>query len=58
MKVAKKQIRKIIKKTLNLYDIGDLQIGGHCGCCGNWISEEIFCKKWSWGLCQKCIKGD
>ena len=47
-------IRNKIKGILLLYDIGDLQIGGHCGCCGKQIPDEIFEKGWSWGLCKAC----
>lgn len=48
-------MRNWIKKFFVLYDIKDLIIGGHCGCCGNWIPDEIFPEAWSWGLCQECI---
>ena len=48
-------IRNKVKSMFGLYDIGDLQIGGHCGCCGKWIPDEIFEKDWSWGICKgKC----
>jgi len=52
-------IRKWIKEYFGLYDIDDLKIGGHCGCCGNWIPNEIFNKYSAWGLCSKCLmKGE
>jgi hypothetical protein len=54
MKKIKLKLRKKIKKIFNLYDINDLVIGGHCGCCGNYISDEIFEKDWSWGMCREC----
>ena len=50
-----KWLRNKIKIVFGLYDINDLQIGGHCGCCGEYMAKEIFCRKWSWGLCQNCI---
>ena len=49
-------LRRKIKYKYELYDIKDLIIGGHCGCCGAWIPDEIFNKNWGWGLCNKCIK--
>ena len=49
-------IRKWIKEKFGLYDIDDLKIGGHCGCCGAWIPNEILPKDWAWGLCEKCAK--
>jgi len=48
-------MRDWIKKIFGLYDIDDLVIGGHCGCCGKWIPDQIFDKWWAWGLCQHCI---
>jgi hypothetical protein len=53
----KKRIRNWIKKIFELYDVDDLVIGGHCGCCGAWIGDEIFDKRWRWGLCSDCING-
>jgi hypothetical protein len=49
MKKIKLKLREKIKKIFNLYDINDLVIGGHCGCCGNYIPDEIFEKNFSWG---------
>ena len=40
----KKKFRDWIKRIFDLYDIEDLSIGGNCGCCGAWISDEIFPK--------------
>ena len=34
--------------------IGDLQIGGHCGCCGHWLEECIVEKDIGWTLCDVC----
>jgi len=47
-------IRNLIKDRMNLYDISDLQIGGHCGCCGRWISDVIVSKEWSVSICDRC----
>lgn len=47
--------RRWIKHIFGLYDVNDLVIGGHCGCCGNWIPDKIFEKAWPWGLCKTCI---
>ena len=56
MSQFKGEFRNWLKKKFDLYDIEDLQIGGHCGCCGAWISDEIFPNNWwdSWGLCKNC----
>ncbi len=51
-------IRNWIKEFFHLYDIDDLIIGGNCGCCGAWISDEIFSKDYSWDICKKCISKD
>lgn len=50
-----KKIRDRIKRLLDLHDIEDLAVGGHCGCCGRWVPDKIFEKAWPWGLCRKCI---
>jgi len=52
-----KWIRNWIKRHFCLYDIEDLTIGGHCGCCGAWIHNEIVPEDWPYSLCQNCIKG-
>ena len=57
MRVNKKEMRNWIKRLFKLYDINDLIVGGHCGCCGKWIPDEIFWKSWPWGLCKKCRIG-
>ena len=49
-----KFIRRWVKRKFNLYDIDDLQIGGHCGCCGIWISNVIVEKGNWWTLCNNC----
>ena len=48
------KIRNFIKRFFDLYDLEDLQIGGHCGCCGNWIPNIILPKEWPWDLCKIC----
>lgn len=52
------RVRLWIKYALSLYDISDLCVGGHCGCCGKGLPKEIFPKHWRWGLCSECIGGD
>lgn len=47
-------LRNYAKRKFDLYDLEELQAGGHCGCCGAWIPAEIFPKYWAWGLCQSC----
>jgi hypothetical protein len=47
-------LRRKIKKHFDLYDIRDLAIGGHCGCCGEWVPDEIIDKDWRVSLCKKC----
>ena len=47
-------IRNLIKRLFELYDYDDFTIGGHCGCCGKWIRNEIFLKDDAWGLCKEC----
>jgi len=47
-------LRNLIKEKLGLYDLGDLQAGARCGCCGRWMPEEVIPKYWPWSLCQLC----
>jgi len=49
-------LKNWVKAIFKLYDIDDLQIGGNCGCCGNYILGEILPKNWAWTLCNDCIK--
>jgi len=50
-----KKIRDWIKEKFDLYDIKDLVIGGHCGCCGHWIPDIITPKDWAIGVCKNCL---
>jgi len=47
-------LRNWIKNLFNLYDIDDLAIGGHCGCCGRWVSDCIVAEPWQITVCSKC----
>ncbi len=50
-------IKNLIKRIFNLYDIEDLKVGANCGCCGQWMPQEIVPKVWAWSLChdkKKC----
>jgi len=46
---------KWIKNRYGLYSIEDLTIGGHCGCCGSLIENEIVPKIWPYSICEKCL---
>ena len=48
------RLRNFIKDRLGLYDIEDLQVGAHCGCCGRWVPGEIIEKCWPWAVCDTC----
>jgi hypothetical protein len=50
-------IKKLLER-LGFYRIDDLDIGGHCGCCGIWIPDIITEKTWRVGLCKKCRGGN
>lgn len=39
----------------NWYKLSELQIGGHCGLCGDWIGGEIYPIAWPYGLCNNCL---
>ena len=55
-KAVKKCVRRSwIKSHFGLYDLEDLEVGGHCGCCGAWMPKEIVPKWWGWSLCDECI---
>jgi len=47
-------IRNFIKKYFLLYDLEDLRIGGHCGCCGRWVKDVIVPEDWAITICSKC----
>ena len=49
-----KMIRNWIKEFFQLYDFSDLQVGGHCGCCGHWVETCITEKSWSITVCDQC----
>ena len=48
--------RKYVKRWFGLYDIEDLTVGGHCGCCGRWLPNEIVDKFFKWSLCDHGCK--
>jgi len=54
MKIKDKFIN-LIKRKFDLYDIEDLEVGGHCGLCGDWMPKEIVPKYFQWSLCDKCM---
>jgi hypothetical protein len=50
---------KFIENWLNksgFYKYSDLQVGGHCGCCGIWVKDEILPKYWAVTMCSDCIE--
>lgn len=49
-------IREKIKDHFALYDFDDLIVGANCGCCGDWMPQEIVEKCYRWSLCEKCIE--
>ena len=52
------RLRNWIKNKFDLYDIEDLSIGGHCGCCGDWIKDRIIpiTLLGAISLCEICSK--
>jgi len=54
--VINAKLKKLAKKYLDLYEIEDLQIGGHCGICGKWIPDKIYEKVWAVGICKEHIQ--
>ena len=53
--IMSNKIKKWVKKWFNLYSVEDLRVGGHCGCCGEWIEKEIVPKIWPYSICEKCL---
>lgn len=56
-------MKYIITKILNrfgYYKLDQLQIGGHCGICGRFQSNEIVIpeKDGEWTLYEKCSSGN
>jgi hypothetical protein len=52
---------KIIENWLKdngYYKFSELQVGGHCGLCGNWVDNEILPKDWNVTICKICLEKD
>lgn len=47
---------EFLRHPERFYKIEELQIGGHCGCCGAWVANCIVEKVWAVTLCDNCIK--
>jgi len=54
MRVIRRWFRDRVKRWFWLYDISDLTVGGHCGCCGRWLALDIVEKGWEWTVCSEC----
>ncbi len=37
--------------------IEGIVIGGHCGCCGAWVSDCLVPSYWQVTVCKKCVRG-
>jgi hypothetical protein len=31
-----------------------LQVGAHCGLCGDWMEHELTYKQWPYSVCDTC----
>lgn len=51
-------IKKLIEEWIVDLVLSRARIGGHCGCCGAYMPNEIFDNTWAWGLCTKCNVSD
>ncbi len=38
--------------------VGGLQVGAHCGLCGDWMESALTYKAWPFSVCRKCIIGN
>jgi len=47
-------IKRIVKRLFCLYEIKELQVGGHCGLCGKWVQDIVLPKVWAITVCEKC----
>ena len=47
-------LRVKIAKWLGVWWTKDLVVGGHCGCCGKWIPDELFLRHCAWWICDEC----
>jgi len=56
--VTRRWLRNLIKRWFWLYDISDLVVGGHCGCCGAWVPLDIVEKGWAITVCEQCKHGE
>lgn len=50
-----KWIRSWFKELIENIVLQRIQIGGHCGLCGNWIPNELYPRYWAIGICGECL---
>ena len=48
---------RIISYIVNIV-IGNIVVGGHCGCCGGWVAECLVFTDWRWTVCDECGKSE
>jgi len=48
-------IRRILREIVIDIVTSDIQIGGHCGCCGKWVPDILIDNSWPWTICDECI---
>ena len=34
-------LKRWVKRHWGLYELSELTVGGHCGCCGRWVEKAI-----------------
>ncbi len=51
-----KRITEYLFHPNRFHKLNELQIGGHCGCCGKWVFDCIVSKEWVITLCDNCNK--
>ena len=52
-----KRLLEFLFHKERFYKISELRIGGHCGCCGMWVKNEILPRDWAITICKECLKG-
>jgi len=50
-------IRRLLRDFIINTVLDEVEVGGHCGCCGNWIPDKLVWASWPWTICDECIKG-
>ena len=47
-----------LRYWLVLFILRNIQIGAHCGICGEWMEHELTARYWPYSICEDCEASD